>query len=68
MYTLNLIYLFSALKIHVSSDTKAALDYFGNFILIPRGEIDVKVSVHELMRMYLLIELINLINTFIGIM
>lgn len=36
---------FSALKIHVSSDTKAALDYFGNFILIPRGEIDVKVSV-----------------------
>lgn len=42
---LNLIYIFSALKIHVSSDTKAALDYFGNFILIPRGEIDVKVSV-----------------------
>lgn len=30
------------LKIHVSPDTKTALEYFGNFALVPREEIDVK--------------------------
>ncbi|GBL84777.1 Atrial natriuretic peptide receptor 1 [Araneus ventricosus] len=30
------------LKIHVSPDTKIALDYFGNFTLVPREEIQVK--------------------------
>ncbi|KFM63400.1 Atrial natriuretic peptide receptor 2, partial [Stegodyphus mimosarum] len=30
------------LKIHVSPSTKIALDYFGNFVLIPREEIEVK--------------------------
>ena len=35
----------SALKIHISQYTKAILDEFGTFEIIPRGEISVKVSI-----------------------
>ncbi len=39
------IYVFSALKIHVSSATKEVLDKFNTFELECRGEVDMKVNI-----------------------
>ncbi len=39
------VYVFSALKIHVSSATKEVLDKFNTFELECRGEVDMKVNI-----------------------
>lgn len=41
-FIIYLLFLFSALKIHVSPSTKTVLELFGTFHLEPRGEIHIK--------------------------
>lgn len=38
-----LFYSGEPLKIHISAQTKDILDMFGNFLIIPRGNIEIKV-------------------------
>ena len=53
-YCFNLFRKFTGepLKIHISEEAKNVLELFGNFLVVPRGEIEIKVTYYKIFFRY----------------